>query len=115
MTKLVNKKCAPCGENTKPLPADRCHAMLHELNGWALNEMATEIRKEFHLQNFFKTMAFVNVVGWIANHENHHPIMEVGYNYCTVTYSTHSASGLTENDFICAAKIDATIQIEEEA
>ena len=54
-------------------------------------------------------MSFVNAVAWIANQENHHPDMKVGYNYCEIDYSTHAIGGLSENDFICAKKIDALL------
>ena len=66
-----------------------------------------KISKRFSFKNFYKTMAFVNAVAWIANQENHHPDLEVGFNYCLVKYSTHAIDGLSKNDFICAAKVDA--------
>ena len=68
---------------------------------------ATEIRREFAFKGFYKTMGFVNAVAWIANGEGHHPDLEVGWGRCLVRYTTHAVDGLTENDFICAAKIDA--------
>ena len=78
--------------------------LLKSLDGWALSEGA--IAREFKFKNFYKTMAFVNAVAFIANKEDHHPDMEVGYNKCRVKYSTHSVGGLSGNDFICAAKVD---------
>jgi len=77
---------------------------LKSLNGWSLAEGA--IQREFKFKNFYETMAFVNAVAWIANKEDHHPDMEVGYNKCLVKFSTHSVGGLSQNDFICAAKVD---------
>jgi len=65
------------------------------------------IYREFTFKNYYKTMAFVNAVAWIAHQENHHPDLSVGYNRCLVRYSTHAIQGLSENDFICAAKVDA--------
>ena len=64
------------------------------------------IGKTFALKNYYETMALVNAVAWIAHREDHHPTMEVGYNRLVVTFRTHSVSGLSRNDFICAAKID---------
>ena len=69
--------------------------------------MRKSIRREWKFKNFYRTMSFVNAVAHIANAEDHHPDLEVGYGYCRVKFSTHAIGGLSENDFICAAKIDA--------
>jgi 4a-hydroxytetrahydrobiopterin dehydratase len=76
---------------------------------WTLNEAATEIRRDFRFKGFNRTMGFVNAVAWIANNENHHPDLEVGWGHCLVRFSTHAIKGLSENDFICAAKVDALL------
>jgi len=78
---------------------------LHAVPGWQAKDGA--IAKAFPFKNYYETMAFVNAVAWIAHNEDHHPDMEVGYNKCTVKYSTHSVGGLSENDFICAAKVNS--------
>ena len=80
-------------------------ARLRTLKGWMRD--GDEIRKTFSFKNYYETMAFVNAVAFIAHGEDHHPDMDVGYNKCTVKYSTHSVGGLSMNDFICAAKVDA--------
>jgi len=80
---------------------------LARLDGWA--KRGKEIVKTFKFKDFHETMKFVNAVAKIANKENHHPDMEVGYNRCVVHYSTHSVGGLSENDFICAAKIETLL------
>ena len=67
---------------------------------------AKQIHKDFKFKGFNATTGFVNAVAWIANQEGHHPDLEVGYNHCLVRYTTHAIGGLSENDFICAAKID---------
>jgi 4a-hydroxytetrahydrobiopterin dehydratase len=77
---------------------------LKALNGW--ERRRKEIFKVFTFKDFDRTMAFVNAIAWISQRENHHPDLEVGYNRCVVRYSTHSAGGLTDNDFLCAAKIE---------
>ena len=68
---------------------------------------AKEIRKTFAFANYYETMAFVNAVAFIAHREDHHPELAVGYNKVTAVFSTHSVPGLSVNDFICAAKVDA--------
>ncbi len=70
---------------------------------------AKEIYRLFKFKNYYETIAFVNAVAWIANQEDHHPDMDVSYNRCLVRYTTHAIGGLSENDFICAAKINALI------
>jgi 4a-hydroxytetrahydrobiopterin dehydratase len=81
---------------------------LKALEGWGLK--GNEISRTFSFKNFYETMAFVNAVAYIANREDHHPDMEVGYEKCTVRFSTHSVGGLSENDFVCAAKVDALLK-----
>ena len=79
--------------------------MLKQLEGWDLFDRL--IGKVYNFKNYYQTMAFVNAVAWISHREDHHPDMIVSYNKCRVEYSTHAIGGLSENDFICAAKIDA--------
>jgi 4a-hydroxytetrahydrobiopterin dehydratase len=67
---------------------------------------AKSLERALEFKDFYRTMSFVNAVAHIANVEDHHPDLEVGYNYCRISYSTHSIGGLSQNDFICAAKID---------
>jgi len=64
------------------------------------------LTRAFSFRDFYRTMSFVNALAHIANIEDHHPDLEVGYNYCRVRYSTHAIHGLSSNDLICAAKID---------
>jgi 4a-hydroxytetrahydrobiopterin dehydratase len=73
---------------------------------WQLAADALSIRREFKFKDFYRTMSFTNALAHVANIEDHHPDLEVGYNYCRVLYTTHAVGGLSENDFICAAKID---------
>jgi len=104
---LSGRHCKPCEGGVQPLSrteAERMRSGLHE--DWKLAADATSIRREFAFANFFRTMSFVNALAHIANLEDHHPDLEVGYNYCRATFTTHAIRGLSENDFICAAKID---------
>ncbi len=107
MTDLTAKRCVPCEGGVAPMDADEAHAMLAQLNDWELDESAKEIARSFKFKNYYQTMAFVNALAWVAHSEDHHPDLQVGYNRVHVRFSTHSIGGLSENDFICAAKIDA--------
>jgi 4a-hydroxytetrahydrobiopterin dehydratase len=81
--------------------------ILTDLAGWEL--VSNEIVKTFKFKNYYETMAFVNATAWVSHAEDHHPDLEVGYNKCKVRYSTHSIGGISENDLICAVKVDALI------
>jgi 4a-hydroxytetrahydrobiopterin dehydratase len=107
MSDLAQKKCKPCEGGTAPLTHAVAAALLANLDsGWALAEDARSIRRELAFKDFYRTMSFVNALAHVANIEDHHPDLEVGYNYCRIVFTTHSIKGLSENDFICAAKID---------
>ena len=107
MTDLAERRCQPCDGGVIALSERQAQAALAQLsNEWRLVEQAKAIRREFAFRDFFRTMSFVNALAHIANIEDHHPDLEIGYNYCRVRYSTHAVGGLSDNDFICAAKID---------
>lgn len=101
---LAQMKSAPGGQATALSDADIAKH-LASLPGWARE--GNEIRKTFGFKNYHETMAFVNATAWISHREDHHPDMSVHYNRCVVAYSTHDAGGITLNDMICAAKLDA--------
>ncbi|MCZ6898321.1 MAG: 4a-hydroxytetrahydrobiopterin dehydratase [Betaproteobacteria bacterium] len=104
-TSLETKHCKPCEGGTPPLSSEKITELLKQLEGWDLFDRL--IGKVYNFKNYYQTMAFVNAVAWISHREDHHPDMIVSYNKCRVEYSTHAIGGLSENDFICAAKIDA--------
>lgn len=106
MTDLVSKHCKPCEGGVEPLAKDTVKTLLENLQGWKTNVDGREIEKIVNFKNYYQTIAFVNAVAWMAHQENHHPDLEVSYNHCRVRYSTHAIGGLSENDFICAAKVD---------
>lgn len=106
MKNLSEKKCLPCEGGVAPYTMLEAKKLMEKIPGWSLDEKKLEIFREFQFKNFYHTMAFVNAVAFIANKEDHHPDLEVGYNRCRVHYSTHAIKGLSENDFICAAKIN---------
>jgi 4a-hydroxytetrahydrobiopterin dehydratase len=110
MTDLLNKHCQACEGGVAPLDAEQARAMLGEIHAdWKLNDAGNEISRGFKFKNYYQTIAFVNALAWVSHQEDHHPDLEVGYSRCLVRYSTHAIGGLSENDFICAAKIDALI------
>lgn len=104
---LADRRCVPCEGGIAPLSAAEARAALAGLApGWSLDEGAKALKRAFAFKNFYRVMSFVNALAHIANIEDHHPDLELGYNYCRVRYTTHAINGLSENDFICAAKID---------
>jgi 4a-hydroxytetrahydrobiopterin dehydratase len=105
---LSERKCKPCEGGTRPLNRVMVQGYLAQLPGWGLD--GGGIVKTFPFKNFHQTMAFVNAVAWIAHREDHHPDLEVGYKACKVRYSTHAIGGLSENDFICAAKVEQLLK-----
>ncbi len=107
MSELTAKRCVPCEGGVAPMDAGEARALLGKLNDWELNDTGKEIARTYKFKNYYETMAFVNALAWIAHQEDHHPDLLVGYNRVQVRFSTHSIGGLSENDFICAAKIDA--------
>lgn len=111
MTALNTIRCVGCEGGVPPLTSDEIQTYLKEVRGWEVSADQKSLIKKFTFKGFFKTMAFVNAVAWVANQEGHHPDMAVGFNYCHITFTTHAIDGLTKNDFICAAKIDTIEQL----
>lgn len=106
-TKLTDRRCVPCEGGVKPLTRAECEALMPKLrNGWKLSTDAKQISARFEFKNYFRTLAFVNAAAYVAITEDHHPDIAFGYNDCSIKYWTHAIDGLSENDFICAAKID---------
>ena len=105
MIDLAKKKCVPCEGGTLPYSDAQAKEMLASLKGWIIEN--NKLVKLYPFTNYYQTMAFVNALAWISHREDHHPDLSVGYNKCRVEYSTHAIGGLSENDFICAAKCDA--------
>ena len=107
---LTGKHCTPLDSSTPPLTGAQAGELAKQLHhDWSIDSGGREIRRNFKFKNYYETMAFVNAMAWIAHAEDHHPDIEVGYNRCLIRYSTHSVGGLSENDFICCARIDALL------
>ena len=106
---LAARKCKPCEGGVSPLSNDGIARMLKGVQGWSYRDGV--ITKTYSFPNYWQTMAFVNATAWISHREDHHPDLTVGYSKCRVDYSTHAIGGISENDFICAAKIDALLAL----
>lgn len=107
MSELAKRRCVPCEGGVTPLSRAECERLQAQLApGWTLSSDARGLARDFSFKDFYRTMSFVNAIAHVANVEDHHPDLEVGYNYCRVRFTTHAIGGLSENDFICAAKID---------
>lgn len=106
---LSQRTCKACEGESAKLDDAKIPALLAEVPGW--QRAGDAISKTFKFKNYHETMAFVNATAWVSHRENHHPDLEVGYNKCRVQYSTHSVGGLSENDFICAAKIESLLSL----
>lgn len=104
---LSTGHCTPCEGGQPPLLAEEIKQYLQRTPEWQVNKANTAISRHFKFKGFQKTMFFINAISWISNQEGHHPVIEMGYDYCTVSYSTHAINGLSKNDFVCAAKVDA--------
>lgn len=107
---LNTRHCESCEGIGAPLNPEQIENLMPQLaDGWCVSSTQKTIKKSYSFKNFYETMAFVNAIAWIANTENHHPDLEIGYNYCHITFMTHALNGLSHNDFICAAKVDSLL------
>jgi len=106
---IGSRHCRPCEGGVPPLNEKGALALLGSLPGWALR--GNRLEKAFVFRNHYETMAFVNAVAWVSHREDHHPELTVGYKDCRVSYWTHAIGGLSENDFICAAKLERLLEI----
>jgi 4a-hydroxytetrahydrobiopterin dehydratase len=109
MIELAKRKCRACEGGVAAYDEAQARDLLRQLKGWILED--GKLVKVYPFGNYHYTLAFVNALAWISHREDHHPDLEVGYNKCRVTYWTHAVGGLSENDFICAAKCDALFEI----
>jgi 4a-hydroxytetrahydrobiopterin dehydratase len=99
---LISKHCTP---DAPALSDDDAAALLPQVPGWAVID--GKLATSFTFRNYYETIAFVNAMAWVSHQQDHHPDLMVSYKLCAVSYTTHSAGALSENDFICAAKVSA--------
>ena len=110
MDELASKRCVACTESTPRVAPEEVTRLLAQLPGYTADLLVGSISKVYEFEDFYETIAFVNALAYVAHAEDHHPDLAVSYNRCAVTYSTHAIGGLSENDFVCAAKIEALVQ-----
>ncbi|MCJ7589836.1 MAG: 4a-hydroxytetrahydrobiopterin dehydratase [Woeseiaceae bacterium] len=104
---LANRHCKPCEGGVGPLSADQSADLIKVLHAdWSLGADGLAISRTFNFPAYSRSLGFANAVAWVAIVEGHHPELTVRYGSCTVSYTTHAINGLSDNDFICAAKID---------
>ncbi|MBM3247870.1 MAG: 4a-hydroxytetrahydrobiopterin dehydratase [Candidatus Omnitrophica bacterium] len=102
---LAQKKCVPCEGGTTPMSSEEANRYISQVMGWQIIE-DKKIKKEFKFKDFKGSLDFVNKVGALAEQEQHHPNITIIYNKVNITLSTHAIGGLSQNDFIMAAKIN---------
>ncbi|WP_265502122.1 4a-hydroxytetrahydrobiopterin dehydratase [Paracoccus beibuensis] len=106
---LATSTCEPCQGGIAALDADSAQTMMAELTGWTMSGDGTAITRRFDFKGFAKAVEMANLAAWLGNKQGHHPDIAFGWGYCAVTFTTHEAGGLTRNDFICAARLDALV------
>lgn len=103
---LADAHCSPKRGHEHRLGEAGIRELMPQLPGWELVEDGAALSKTFRFDDYYRTMSFVNALAHMANREDHHPDLSVHYDRCVVRYSTHDVGGLSENDFICAAKAE---------
>ena len=114
MSELKDKKCVPCEGGVIPFDISEIHKYQKKVDGWDVNKSDQNIyflEKKFNFKNFLESQNFVNLVGKISEEEGHHPDISYGWGYAKIMITTHAIEGLSENDFILAAKIDNKINV----
>ena len=114
MTDLLNKKCVPCEGGVTPFDISEIHKYQKKVDGWNIAKNEKKIyflEKKFVFKNFEESQNFVNLVGKISEEEGHHPDISYGWGYAKINITTHAIEGLSENDFILAAKIDKVFNV----
>ena len=109
MSDLLNKKCEPCEGGVIPFDISEIHKYQKKVDGWDISKDKNEVfflNKKFNFKNFLESQKFVNIVGKISEEERHHPDIIFGWGYAEIKITTHAIHGISENDFILAAKID---------
>ena len=108
---LAGRNCKPCEGGTEPLTREQSDELLKALHAdWSISDDARHIVRTVKFADYDRTLGFTNAVAWIATCEDHHPVLTVSYGSCRISYTTHAINGLSDNDFICAAKIDRLVR-----
>lgn len=110
MENLKNKNCKPCEGGVCPLDESISMRHLDQVPGWKLTKDKAGITRTIKFKDFSATIMFINAMAYLSEREGHHPDFSAGYNYCEINFTTHAIGGLSENDFICAAKINELLE-----
>ena len=109
---LAQRHCKPCEGGVKPLTIEQSEELMGALHDdWSLADDGLSISRTFSFPAYDKTLGFANAVAWIAIAEDHHPVLTIEYGRCHVSFTTHAINGLSDNDFICAAKVDRVARV----
>lgn len=106
MNSLSDRHCEPCEGGIDPLRPERIQTLLPQVQEWQLGDDERAIGRRFSFSGFDKVIGFINAMAWLSNQQGHHPDFRAGFNYCDVVFTTHAINGLSENDFICAARLN---------
>ena len=106
---IAERRCQPCEGGVPPLTELAADELLRQLPGW--QRLEQRIEKRFEFRNHHELMAFLNAIAWVSEREGHHPDVRYAYRDCTVAYTTHAIAGLSENDFICAGKVERLLAL----
>ena len=106
---LADARCIPRRGAEHKLTEARIRELMPDVPGWDLVEDGHALVKTFKFPDYYRTMAFVNALAYIANAEDHHPDLAVSYGKCTVRFNTHDVDGVSVSDFFCASKVDALL------
>lgn len=109
MSNFIYKKCQACVGLTEKINREDALAFLQQIDSWQLSIDGLSIYRRFNFKDFKETMLFINATAFICEQEGHHPDAKFSYNYCEVAFTSHELGGLSENDFICAAKVNALL------
>ena len=108
---LSSKKCIPCEGGVDPINKDQALKLISKLDkGWRLSIDNRNITKDFKFKNHYEVISAINLIAWVSHKEDHHPEITFGYSNLSIKFFTYAIDGLSENDFICAAKIDKAMQ-----
>lgn len=105
----ANQTCEPCQDGMSRMEADEARREVAKLSGWELLDDGATIRRRFEFKGFAKAVEMANLVAWLGNKQGHHPDISFGWGYCEIHFTTHDAGGVTRNDLICAARLNALV------
>ena len=109
MSNLARENCEPCKGGVAPMTRPQAQEMMAQLQGWTLADDARTIRRRFAFKGYARAVEMANLAAWLGNRQGHHPDVTFGWGYCELALTTHEAGGLTRNDFIWAARLDALV------